>query len=289
MDEALDFQALRRRGIALAQELSGKAWTDFNLHDPGVTLLEAICYALTELAYRADFPTADLLTGADGRLDHARLHLARPLEVLGSRPVTVRDLALALSDSDGSVERVLVQAAGGPDAGLYDIHVVPEAESDPGRALAAVRRAFYANRNLCEDLRRLALAVPVPCRLDARIEVRRRHAPERIAALIYDRCRRLMRDRGAARPRPPATRSDAFQDPAALHAQLADPDGGAASMEAFFADLTALEEVEDIDALGFRRLDDPARDAFAPLDPGQYRELVLPEAPDGDRPRPGQP
>jgi hypothetical protein len=279
VDDALDFASLRRRAVARAQGLSGAAWTDYNVHDPGVTLLEAVAYALSELAYRADFPTADLLTGPDG-LDHARLALARPLEVLPSRPVTARDLALALSGADSSVERVLVRPCHGPEAGLYDLHVVPKADADPQAALAAVRRAFHAGRNLGEDLRSLALAVPVPCRLEARVEVRRRHPPERLAALIYDRCRRLMRDRGAARPHRPATRRDVFDDPARLHGHLADPDGGAPALDLFFAALTALEEVEDVVSLGFRRLDAPERDAFAPLAPGQYRELVLPARPE---------
>lgn len=273
-EAAVDFAALRRRGIALAQGHSGAVWTDYNVHDPGVTLLEAICFALTELAYRADFPTADLLAGPDGPPDLRRQHLGPPIEVLPSRPVTARDLALALSDSDAAVQRVLVHPCRGSEAGLYDIHVVPAAEADPATALAAVERAFHANRNLCEDLRTLALATAVPCRLEARIEVHRRHPPERLAALVYDRCRRLMRDRGAARPRPPATRRDVFDDPAAVYAHLADPDGGAPALDFFFADLNAQDEVEDVLSLAFRRPD--GSDAFAPIAPGQYRELLLP-------------
>ena len=40
---------LREMGIEEIQKLSGKIWTDFNLHDPGVTILEQLCYALTDL------------------------------------------------------------------------------------------------------------------------------------------------------------------------------------------------------------------------------------------------
>ncbi len=39
-----DFSSLRQEGIALVQALSGGTWTDYNLHDPGVTILEALCY-----------------------------------------------------------------------------------------------------------------------------------------------------------------------------------------------------------------------------------------------------
>ncbi len=49
---ALDFNQLREEGMQLIQALSGGLWTDYNLHDPGVTTLEVLCYALTELGYR---------------------------------------------------------------------------------------------------------------------------------------------------------------------------------------------------------------------------------------------
>ena len=42
--DGLDFNGLRQRGIALLQDLSQGRWTDYNLHDPGVTLLELLCY-----------------------------------------------------------------------------------------------------------------------------------------------------------------------------------------------------------------------------------------------------
>ncbi len=38
-------------------------WTDFNIKDPGVTMLEALNYALIDLNYRYHFPIADLLQG----------------------------------------------------------------------------------------------------------------------------------------------------------------------------------------------------------------------------------
>lgn len=277
--DPIDFASLRRQGIGFAQAASGEIWTDYNVHDPGVALLEAFCFALTEFAYRADFPVADLLTGEGGGADLRRLALEPPAEVLPTRPVTARDLALALSAADASVERVLVYPLAGVSAGLYDLHVVPAAEADPEAAVAAVRRAFHASRNLCEDIRSLALAVAVPCRLEARIEVRRNHAPERVAALVYDRCRRLMRDRSATATARAATRRDAFDEPARLFGRSVDPDGGAPGFEAFFAALTGLEEVEDVIALAFRRMDAPELDPFAALGPGQYRELVLPQTP----------
>lgn len=61
---AQDFYALRREGIGRIAQTSGDVWTDYNTHDPGVTMLEALSYAITELAYRADFPIEDLLASS---------------------------------------------------------------------------------------------------------------------------------------------------------------------------------------------------------------------------------
>jgi hypothetical protein len=51
----MDYDFLRKEGIRYAQALSGNIWTDYNEHDPGVTILEQLCYALTELGYKTNF------------------------------------------------------------------------------------------------------------------------------------------------------------------------------------------------------------------------------------------
>ena len=45
----LDYGTLRQQGIRYLERLAGKAWTDFNAHDPGITILEQLCYAITDL------------------------------------------------------------------------------------------------------------------------------------------------------------------------------------------------------------------------------------------------
>ena len=36
----MNFEALRKEGIRHIQELAGTIWTDYNIHDPGVTIVE---------------------------------------------------------------------------------------------------------------------------------------------------------------------------------------------------------------------------------------------------------
>ena len=54
--EDLDFDELLHKAIDRIQKLAGEElrWTDYNLHDPGLTLLEAILWAMSDLRYRTD-------------------------------------------------------------------------------------------------------------------------------------------------------------------------------------------------------------------------------------------
>ena len=60
-NSALSYEFLREEGIKLIQQLGGNTWTDHNIHDPGITILEQVCYAITDLAYRMDYDIKELL------------------------------------------------------------------------------------------------------------------------------------------------------------------------------------------------------------------------------------
>lgn len=61
---AEDYYRLRREGIGFIERMGSRLWTDYNTHDPGITILESLCYAITDLAYRSGWNIADLLTPA---------------------------------------------------------------------------------------------------------------------------------------------------------------------------------------------------------------------------------
>ena len=50
------YSRLQKQTIDMLQQLSGKVWTDFNVHDPGVTIADVFNYALYELHYVFQFP-----------------------------------------------------------------------------------------------------------------------------------------------------------------------------------------------------------------------------------------
>jgi hypothetical protein len=59
--ESSNYQLLRQKGLEYIQQLGSKLWTDYNIHDPGITMLEALSYAITDLGYRTSLDIKDLL------------------------------------------------------------------------------------------------------------------------------------------------------------------------------------------------------------------------------------
>jgi hypothetical protein len=104
MKPAEDYYFLRRTGIGFIEQMGSRFWTDYNTHDPGVTILEALCYAITDIAYRTGWKIQDLLTPPTPATDPARpfpnqsFFTAR--EILTVNPWTTDDFRRLLIDLD---------------------------------------------------------------------------------------------------------------------------------------------------------------------------------------------
>jgi hypothetical protein len=92
---AMDFELLRKEAISYIQRLSGKIWTDYNTHDPGVTILEVLCYAITDLSYRANKPIQDLLADESGTLAD---QFFKGSQILPGKALTIEDFRKLLMD-----------------------------------------------------------------------------------------------------------------------------------------------------------------------------------------------
>ncbi|SKA36542.1 hypothetical protein SAMN04488128_104132 [Chitinophaga eiseniae] len=96
-----DFNFLRQQGMQYIQQLGSRFWTDYNLHDPGITTLELLCFAITDLAYRTGFPTADLFAAY---MDKSQLHKQAFFpahEILTMNPLTINDYRKLMIDQEG--------------------------------------------------------------------------------------------------------------------------------------------------------------------------------------------
>jgi hypothetical protein len=109
---AMDYVRLRAEGLRLLGRLAGQQWTDFNTHDPGITILEQLCYAITDLGYRINYPMADLLAGSSAP------GLPGPAEILTGDPVTRADLRKLVLDIAG-IGNAWVEDPGEPALPFY--------------------------------------------------------------------------------------------------------------------------------------------------------------------------
>ncbi len=102
LEPSLDYAWLRQQGLKHIESLGSALWTDYNLHDPGITLLEVLCYGITDLAHRADFPIPDLIAEPPTvNPDPARQAFYTAREVLTVNPLGIRDYRKKLIDLEG--------------------------------------------------------------------------------------------------------------------------------------------------------------------------------------------
>ncbi|WP_437682268.1 diguanylate cyclase [Sorangium sp. So ce131] len=177
VEPELDHQHLYALGLEHVRRLARRIWTDHNVHDPGITTLELLCYALTDLGYRASFPVEDLLASEAENAEVMKQQFFTARQILPGRPLTLLDYRKLLIDLAGvknawihpAEQTLYVDPVAGalsteaPDSpgmrevkvrGLY--HVLVElmdevAPEDAPGVLAAVSQRLQANRNLSED------------------------------------------------------------------------------------------------------------------------------------------
>lgn len=112
---SMNFALLRKLGIETIQEYSGSSWTDHNVHDPGITILEVLAYAMTELGIKVNSPIEDILASGEGEFND----LFKPAEVLPSAPVTIIDYRKLLIDQDNIHNAWITKRSGNAEVNIF--------------------------------------------------------------------------------------------------------------------------------------------------------------------------
>jgi hypothetical protein len=211
----MDYDQLYNRGIQLIRQLASRDWTDHNTHDPGITILEQICFALTDLNYRAEFPVEDLMAeaGAGALTDHFH-----PRPMLTSGPASLQDWRMLLLDIPG-VRNVSIRLMDTTDddfqprvffddvdgllsldpvtgtryteplslQGLYQIdYVLDEDFKDAeNKVRTDIFRRFQLHRNLGEDLYKINRLKAYALTIEAKIEITEHPDTESLLATIF--------------------------------------------------------------------------------------------------------
>ncbi|TAL42272.1 MAG: hypothetical protein EPN92_11775 [Chitinophagaceae bacterium] len=198
-EKAFDYESLRSTAIQHIEDTASKIWTDYNVHDPGITSMELLCYAITDLGYRTSYPVPDLLTDEKSDPQTVIKHFFTAKQILPTRPATINDYRKLLVDIVGIknawlrkrtkkvfadlVENKLVlqQPAGRRNdevkvKGWYDVlleYDVTVKKDEVKKALLQKAKGLVLdNRNLCEDFLEVKEVDRQPFRLCSEIEIK---------------------------------------------------------------------------------------------------------------------
>ena len=123
IEDVSNIYFLKEKGIETLQELTGKNWTDYNVHDPGITILEIVCFALTELGYRSGYPIENLFAPKSNDKNLQSSNFA-PHDILVSGAITNLDYRKIVLDIEG-VNNVEFKPANNifEFKGIFDVYV----------------------------------------------------------------------------------------------------------------------------------------------------------------------
>lgn len=211
--EIQNYPHLRQEALTLLRNLAPQSWTDHNTSDPGITLLEQLCYAMTDLGYRIDFDIADLL--AKGGEDAYRLFYT-PRQILSTGAVTFPDYRQLLLDHL-EVENVRISEVEEEEPALYyapfseelllakdrdellpeevyrsvflkgllTIATQKEHNADEEALKTWLEEKLYGNRALCTDFEAIDILAEIPIKVQLHIELGEAQNKEQLIARIW--------------------------------------------------------------------------------------------------------
>ncbi len=190
-DTRFDYEKLRADALSLVQKLSGHIWTDYNISDPGVTILEQLCFAITDLGYKTGFPVEEILAGPNGQIDPEAHAFFSKGEILCSGPITTKDFCkLLLGQVDGVeqvwIEPMLSNTGSSICKGIYKVKVQPDenitATGQYDQLQEDIRRCLQWYRNLGENFEEITILRPLNIAIKAAILVdEKQHVKETLA------------------------------------------------------------------------------------------------------------
>ena len=203
----LDYSFLREKGLEYIEQLSSSLWTDYNSHDPGVTILELLCYAITDLGLRIDLPIENILAPENKSATKIAGQFYTATQILPTKPVTELDYRKLFIDIKGIKNcwlkpfektiyydckkdklaykpKLLKNKSGsfkfqGLNAIIVDFDELNEdifstselKEKEYNRIKDEITSLYHQNRNLCEDLVDISKVETHPISVCATIDV----------------------------------------------------------------------------------------------------------------------
>lgn len=186
--KTLEREKLKEVWLEFMQQLSGDIWTDYNAHDPGITIMEQLCDSLSKINKRATTPIQNLLN-SQSRKKREEINNAfyDAVEILPANPVTKEDYRILIIDRVQYVKNAWVEPVRDNLQGIKGLYRILLQIDESARSEAAIARIkeevfslFTQHRNLCEDIESIQVLDVEKIEIFADIDIR----PEAIAEEI---------------------------------------------------------------------------------------------------------
>ena len=162
--KSMQYEFLTQMGIEWIQRLSGGKWTDYNYHDPGITFLEQLCYALTDLGYRTNFPIQDLLLCNSDDFDLEKNNLFIPAhKAFHSVPLNALDYRQIIIQQIPNVKNAWIRPLEENQfgfKGIYNVLIQCDEEIGDDKVndiKSQVDQLLMQNRSLCSDFQEIMI------------------------------------------------------------------------------------------------------------------------------------
>lgn len=128
IDASYDLDKLRENALSRIQKYSGNVWTDHNVHDAGIAILEQLCFAIADISYQ--FGQIANFDALDDILKQSPFFQQNPSERQQTR-INLKDFTQALLEHPGIYKVFYIPSISNPTVkGLFDIVVFTEADAD---------------------------------------------------------------------------------------------------------------------------------------------------------------
>ncbi|BDS13526.1 hypothetical protein [Aureispira anguillae] len=190
--KTLEREQLKEVWLEFMQQLSGDVWTDYNAHDPGITIMEQLCDTMSKINKRATTPIQNLLN-SQSRKKREEINNAfyDAVEILPSNPVTQDDYRILIIDRIQYVKNAWVDPVRDNMQGIRGLYRILLQIDETARTEDGIRRIkkevfalFNQHRNLCEDIESIQVLEVDKIEIFADIDIHSEAIAEEVLAEI---------------------------------------------------------------------------------------------------------
>ena len=192
--KSMQYEFLRQLGVEWIQRISGKKWTDYNYHDPGITFLEQLCYALTDLGYRSNFPIQDILLTGNEDFDLEKNNLLIPAnKIFSSAPLNLVDFRKIIIQQIPNVKNAWIKPVEENQfgfKGIYNVLIQCDEEigdDEVNDIKSEVDQLLMQDRSLCTDFQDIKILQKDTLSISAQISLDSFVLGESVLAEVYQK------------------------------------------------------------------------------------------------------